>query len=203
MKTSDQLDQFAPAYVAAQSEMDNATKNAKNPHFRNDYADLAEVLNTVRPVLNKHGLAIIQGPGTFEGGCISVDTRILHTSGQWIESTISLPLTKADAQGGGSATTYGRRYGGSAMCGIAQEDDDGEGAVKRDKDKKDGKGERGSAATVMNPQEAALALELAQVMMAIDGKENGVPNLVRALGKKDRGLGVKAYEAAKAAGLMK
>ena len=35
-------------------------KNAKNPHFKSKYADLAELLNTVRPVFSSHGLAIVQ-----------------------------------------------------------------------------------------------------------------------------------------------
>jgi hypothetical protein len=38
----------------------------KNPHFKSKYADLAELLNTVRPVFSIHGLAIVQMP-SFDG----------------------------------------------------------------------------------------------------------------------------------------
>ena len=48
----------------------------------------------------------------------------MHSSGQWIRSKVKLPLAKVDAQGVGSAITYGRRYGLSSMVGIAQFDDD-------------------------------------------------------------------------------
>ena len=48
----------------------------------------------------------------------------MHSSGQWLRSKIKLPLSKVDAQGVGAAMTYGRRYGLSAIAGIAQFDDD-------------------------------------------------------------------------------
>ena len=51
-------------------------------------------------------------------------TTLMHSSGQWLRSKIKLPLSKVDAQGVGAAVTYGRRYGLSAMVGIAQYDDD-------------------------------------------------------------------------------
>ena len=57
-------------------------------------------------------------------GAICVTTTLLHSSGQWMRSKIKLPLSKVDAQGVGAAVTYGRRYGLSAMVGIAQFDDD-------------------------------------------------------------------------------
>jgi hypothetical protein len=54
----------------------------------------------------------------------------MHSSGEWISSTLELPVSKQDAQGFGSALTYARRYSLAAICGIAQDDDDGEGARK-------------------------------------------------------------------------
>jgi hypothetical protein len=59
---------------------------------------------------------------------VHLTTRLLHTSGQWIEDTASSPLPKADPQGVGSATTYLRRYALAAFLCITQEDDDGEAA---------------------------------------------------------------------------
>ena len=48
----------------------------------------------------------------------------MHESGQWLRSKIKLPMEKVTAQGVGAACTYGRRYGLSAIVGIAQYDDD-------------------------------------------------------------------------------
>lgn len=128
MNKSDSIAAISQAIAKAQNEVENAAKNAKNPHFKSKYADLAELLNTVRPVFSSHGLAIVQMP-SFVDGIASVETMISHSSGEWISSICSSPVGKQDAQGVGSAITYLRRYSLAAMCGIAQEDDDGNSAV--------------------------------------------------------------------------
>jgi hypothetical protein len=115
------------ALAQAQSEVENATKGSINPHFKNRYADLAEVLNTVRPVFASHGLSIVQST-SYDGSLVSVTTTILHAEGGYISSTASCVPAKADAQGVGASTTYLRRYALAAMTGIAQEDDDGQSA---------------------------------------------------------------------------
>lgn len=117
----------APLFAAlalAQGEIENATKASTNPHFKSKYADLAEVLNTVRPVFSKHGLAIVQSTSS-EPGVVFVTTAIVHKDGGYITSTASCVPAKADAQGIGAATTYLRRYSLAAMAGCAQEDLDG------------------------------------------------------------------------------
>jgi len=116
------------ALAKAQAEIENAAKNAANQHFRSKYADLAEVLNTVRPVFAKHGLSLIQSTG-FDGSLVSVTTLVGHAEGGFITSTASCVPAKTDAQGVGSATTYLRRYSLAAMAGVAQEDDDGQAAA--------------------------------------------------------------------------
>lgn len=149
MQTSDSIKELATALSLAQGEIENATKNANNPHFRSKYADLAEIINTVRPVLAKHGLAVVQFPGMSDGNA-TVETILAHKSGEWMRGTAESPLPKADPQGVGSATTYLRRYSLAAVCGIAQEDDDGEGAVSRNGN--------GRSAKAQTPPEAAKAL---------------------------------------------
>jgi len=131
VQQSESIIALAPALVAALAEVGGVRKDARNPHFKNDYASLEAVSEATRPILAKHGLGVIQGPGDFDGKALSVTTRILHTSGEWIESVVQIPLSKADAQGAGSAVTYGRRYALMAMLGVAPVDDDGEGAVQR------------------------------------------------------------------------
>lgn len=130
MNKSDELKELATALAKAQSELCNASKSSANPFFKSKYADLAEVINTVKPVFSSHGLSITQMP-SFESGVVSVETLLLHSSGQWISSVVSAPVTKQDAQGVGSAITYCRRYALAAVAGIAQEDDDANSAVGR------------------------------------------------------------------------
>lgn len=118
------------AIAKAQAEVENATKNAQNPHFKSRYADLAEVLNTVRPVFAAHGLSLNQST-EYDGQLVKVTTCVGHAGGGYITSTAACVPGKADAQGIGSASTYLRRYSLAAMTGVAQEDDDGNAASSR------------------------------------------------------------------------
>ena len=128
MNKSESIAALAKAMAAAQGEIENASKNTVNGHFKNRYADLAEVLNTIREPLSKRGLSFVQFP-SFSDGVAHVETMLMHESGEWISSVASAPVSKHDAQGVGSAVTYLRRYSAAAMAGIAQEDDDGNGAA--------------------------------------------------------------------------
>ena len=121
---SSSIDPLAKALAKAQSEMKGAKADANNPYFKSKYADLHTVIESSLPYLNKHGLSVVQGNIPIEGN-ILITTTLLHESGQWIRSQIKMPLEKATAHAVGSACTYGRRYGLSAMTGIAQFDDDG------------------------------------------------------------------------------
>jgi hypothetical protein len=112
------------ALAAAQAEVENANKNSANPHFRSRYADLAEVLNTVRPVFAQHGIAIVQAP-SFDGALVTVTTALVHSGGGRVTSEMSCVPAKSDSQGVGACATYLRRYSLAAMAGIAQEDFDG------------------------------------------------------------------------------
>lgn len=131
MKSSTELDQISPALVAALGELRGVAKDSKNPHFKNDYASLEAVIETARPVLLTHGLAFMQGLGEFQGGAMTVSTRIIHTSGQWIESDFQMPVGKSDPQGTASASTYARRYSLMGILGLPAVDDDGESAMQR------------------------------------------------------------------------
>lgn len=127
MRQSETIAKLADALAKAQAEMHNPSKNSENPHFRNKYADLSEVVNVTRPALAKHGLSVAQFPG-FSDGVVTVETMLMHASGEWLAGTVSAPAQKQDPQGIGSAVTYLRRYSLAALCGVAQEDDDGDAA---------------------------------------------------------------------------
>ncbi len=128
MNQSPEIKQIAAALVKAQNEIKAAIKDSTNPHFRSKYADLSSVVDAVKAPLLKNGISFIQGVNDAEGG-VAVETMLLHTSGEWLSSTLRIPASKQDAQGFGSAITYGRRYGLQALCGVPAEDDDGNSAT--------------------------------------------------------------------------
>jgi hypothetical protein len=125
MSHSESLAGIGPALAAAFAEVENATKNAKANYGM--YVNLAGVLDEVRPVFGKHGVAVVQMPTVLEGRVV-VETMLVHKSGEWIRGEVSAVVPKADPQSIGSAITYLRRYALAAVCGVAQEDDDGASA---------------------------------------------------------------------------
>lgn len=130
MKQSDSINELATALAKAQGEIKDAPLDSINPHFKNKYASLESMLKTIRPVFAKHGLSIIQMPHTNTEGKHLLTTRLMHSSGQWLESDLQLLLMKQDMQGIGAATTYARRQAVSAVAGISSdEDNDGEPAA--------------------------------------------------------------------------
>ncbi len=117
MLKSESIASLAKAIALSQLHVENALKSSTNPHFKSKYADLAEILNTVRPVFSANGIAIVQTP-TFESGVASVETMLCHESGEFIGSVCSSPVSKQDAQGIGSAITYLRRYSLAACVAL-------------------------------------------------------------------------------------
>jgi ERF superfamily len=119
---------LSAAIVAAQAEFESVAKTADNPFFKSKYADLPAVVRAASPILAAHELAVVQTLGT-EDGRDTLTTRLLHSSGQFLEDTMRLHLPKTDPQGHGSATTYARRYAYMAILGlVADDDDDGNAA---------------------------------------------------------------------------
>lgn len=128
MNKSETIEKIAPALHKAQGQIKAALKDSTNPHFRSKYADLSSVIEAVKPALQANGITFLQGVHDAVDG-VAVETMLLHTSGEWISSVMRIPAVKQDAQGYGSAITYGRRYGLQAMCGVPAEDDDGNAAT--------------------------------------------------------------------------
>ena len=124
MNKSESIKNLAVALSKFQSEVENPKNTADNPFYHSKYAPLQDVLNTVRPLLSKHGLSVIQSPAG-DGQSVSITTLLIHESGEWIEfDPLVLKAEKMTPQGAGSAITYGRRYALSAVLGISSEDDD-------------------------------------------------------------------------------
>ena len=60
MNRSETINELAAALAKAQGEMRPALKDAENPYFKSNYADLASCWDAVRVPLAKNGLAIVQ-----------------------------------------------------------------------------------------------------------------------------------------------
>lgn len=150
MKTSETIGKISPAFVAAQSDMNGLRKDGKNPFFSSNYITLDSILEYVRPILTHHGIALLQtNSGVIQNHDdeiigLTVTTRLQHSSGEWIENEVSLPVIPRvdrsgkvlplDAQSMGSGLTYGRRYALTALLGIGAEVDDDGNAASRTKE---------------------------------------------------------------------
>ncbi len=121
---------IADALAKAQTMFRPAVKDASNPFFKSKYVDLAGALDAVRDGLSKNQIALVQVTEITEKGLI-LNSRLIHSSGEWLESTYPVKPVKDDPQGMGSALTYARRYSLMALTGIAAEDDDGNEASGR------------------------------------------------------------------------
>lgn len=142
MKTSASIVNLAAALVAVQEELKTIPFDAKNPFFKSKYTTLTAIMETVRPILAKHGLAVVQGAGFHHANdvgeivAITIDTTLLHESGEYITIGTVMPITRGKEgytpQGAGAAISYGKRYGVSAILAlVTDEDDDGNAASGR------------------------------------------------------------------------
>lgn len=131
MTRSETIGALGAALAKAQAAMKPAVKDAKNPHFKSSYADLASVWEACRAHLTANGIAVIQSPEA-DGARVTITTLLAHSSGEWLQGALTLTARQADPQSVGSAITYGRRYGLASMVGVAPDDDDAEAATGRD-----------------------------------------------------------------------
>jgi len=131
MRTSENVADLLAALSKAQGEFSNPERNRtvevrtkSSGTYSFTYATFDAIIEMVRPVLTKHGLAFIQSPETNSGNVL-VTTRLGHSSGQWLESDLAVSLGDDDGpQQIGSCITYLKRYSLCSMLGIAAEEDD-------------------------------------------------------------------------------
>ena len=142
MRTSESVQVISEAIVDFQSEMEAVKKGASNPFFKSKYADLPSIIEAIKPVAANQGIAILQEIINEADGILICNSRIIHTSGEWIEGECPVHYEKATPQGYGSAVTYARRYGLQSILGLSAADDDGNQAEKDAAKKKPKKGTR-------------------------------------------------------------
>jgi hypothetical protein len=146
MITSEQINELAAALAAAQGEFPLIPKDCvakvttkAGGSYSFKYADLDTILATVRPVLSRHDLALMVDIETVRNEAneraMRATIRLVHSSGQWCQTTGLAIAIDADAyarqpaQASGSAATYATRYAIEAALAIrASDDDDGAGA---------------------------------------------------------------------------
>ena len=102
-----------------QNSIDTIKKDAKNPHFKNTYASLCNILSEVKPILNALKLTLTQP--IIEGVVYTIVTDTV--SGESLSSGIKLP-ENLSPQNTGSAITYFRRYTISSLLSLEIDDDD-------------------------------------------------------------------------------
>ena len=107
----------------------SAFEDKRNPHFKNQYASLESVINTVRTA-SQFGLTFTQEMD-FEGDITFVRTVMMHSSGDTrVSRTKIVSKDPNDPQKQGSAISYAKRYGLQSIFGLPSDDDDGEIANK-------------------------------------------------------------------------
>ena len=133
MRTSETITKLAAALAKAQAKISDPTMSGlgqmggKTTTARKyPYALLTDVLAVARVALGDQGIFLIQAVDIDRNVML---TRLVHSSGEWLETDYPMAPRSADPQKQGSANTYARRYALMTILGIAGErDDDGEGA---------------------------------------------------------------------------
>lgn len=130
---SESIASLAQSLTKALGELSDVvkTQTARAGAYSYSYATIADALGMARPILAKHGIALMQTAECNEDYVV-VHTTIMHESGEYITHQPTRLSAGQDAQKAGSAITYARRYSLMAALGLATEDDDGASAPKRE-----------------------------------------------------------------------
>lgn len=127
LQKSESIQNLSTALCKFQGAVEKIKKTETNPFFKSKYADLPEILDAIREPLLENGLSVVQMPV----GENELTTILMHSSGEYIMSTMKMNPVKNDPQGLGSCITYMRRYCISACLNLnIDKDDDGNAASK-------------------------------------------------------------------------
>lgn len=129
MNKSETINELATALSKAQAKLKGAKQDSTNPFYKCKYADLSSVWDACREPLTNNGLSVTQTMAIGANGECIIETTLFHTSGQWINSQLQMPV-EIDPQKLGKEITYGRRYALAAIVGVCPEDDDAESTVE-------------------------------------------------------------------------
>lgn len=128
MFKSDNLKELPAAFIALQHDLKPIKEDAQGN--RSKYASLTAVMKGIQPHLTEHGFVLFHTMRDGGANSARMETVLMHKSGEYISSTIEVPIAKPnDPQAYGSAMTYGRRYSIMALLGLVTDDDDGQSAT--------------------------------------------------------------------------
>lgn len=124
---------FNKDFTSMQSEITTVTKSKQGHNYK--YATLEDIVDIVRPTLEKHGFAVSFGVNTTSD--IIVTCTLMHKEGHSIETTMQLPADKSGSKNAvqaiGSSVSYAKRYTLSSLLNIAtRDDDDAQAAMQQD-----------------------------------------------------------------------
>ena len=91
MNKSESITHLATALAQFQAEITPVPLDSYNP-FLKSVSRLSKVVETSRPFLAKHELSVSQ-PVITVNGEIGVETILMHSSGEWISTTATIPLS--------------------------------------------------------------------------------------------------------------
>ena len=119
------MENLYSAFIQFQNEFQGLRPDSKNPFFKSTYISLDGILQTVRPLLSKYGLAVLQ-EATGDGEYIYIKTKLIHKSGEMLETDVlkMKPVEANKPQAMGSVITYAKRYHLGALLGICETVDD-------------------------------------------------------------------------------
>lgn len=117
-----------------QQEIGKISKDTENPFYHSKYFDINTLIEKLNPLLEKHGLMLIQ---PIINGCVYSIIRDLD-SDEEMQSNLCLPDIQ-DPQKIGSAITYYRRYTLASLLALQAEDDDANATVRTEAKAEDDK----------------------------------------------------------------
>lgn len=121
--SSEQINELAAALAKAQAQITSASFDGLNPHFKSKYSTLDSVWKACRVALTSNGISVAQLI-SYAGETVYLTTKMMHSSGQWLSSTIPVIAGKSTPQALGSALSYSKRYSLASMVGVTSNDED-------------------------------------------------------------------------------
>lgn len=113
------------ALIEVQKQVIGVDKDAKNPFFKSDYITYDNLIKATRQALSQNGFAVSHESEKTESNILHLKTLLIHVSGQFFESTMSV-THDGKCQSLGSAMSYLKRYTLQGLLAIASgEDSDG------------------------------------------------------------------------------
>jgi len=123
---------YNAAMAAMQTDIPSIAERGRTNNGR--YATLEDIVDTVRPIMQRHGFAVSFRVNTQQGA-VEITGVLMHRGGHREETTMMLPTdtsgNKNAVQAFGSSVSYGKRYVLCSLLNITTrgEDDDGNSAA--------------------------------------------------------------------------